>query len=660
MPPLITDLIFILLGGLVGGMLAKVLKQPLIIGYIIAGVIVGPHTPGITVISEGTIDTLAEIGVALLLFSLGIEFSIRDLKPIGRIAGFGALIQVALTLVFGFLLGRWLDWDHLSSFCLAITIVSSSTAVILKSLVASGHVGALSGRVMLGLSIVQDLAVIPLMIVLMSLHDSGGGSFWEISKPVVWAFVFVGVMAAVGSRVIPKMLKFVAQWQSQELFLFTVIAISLGIGYVSYEFGLSLAFGAFVAGLVLAGSDYGNKALSEMIPLRDLFALVFFVSVGMILEPAFIWQNIGNISLLVAVACIGRGLILGGLCWSFGYRNVIPMAAFLGMMPISEIGFIVIQQAGAGETPVINEYEYSMILNMIVLSMVIGPFVAGFTTPLYGMFGKVFRKQVKQIALKSQGLERHVVIAGGQFLGRYIAHVLQFLKLPYVVIEPNHRMFVQMQGENLNVLFGDPTQKTILTAAHIEQARLLLVTTDAYAEIMGVTRTVKEIVPELRIVVQYEGYDNLESLRELGIDEVVQPEYEVGLEMLRQALISQQVSTQETEHYLDEVRQMLYSPLESTRGDRRHLRRLRRTMGLLELEWIVVPKNSALVGLSALDLGNDVTVVGVMRGTTFTANPQPTDIFQAGDSLAVVGTIENIDSMEQQFKSGVSDSEITR
>ena len=652
MPSLITDLIWILLGGLVGGMIAKALKQPLIIGYIIAGVIVGPNTPGITVVSEGMIADLAEIGVALLLFSLGIEFSLRELKPIGRIAGFGAIIQVAITLAFGFALGHGLGWNNLSSFCLGISIVSSSTAVILKSLVASGHVGALSGRVMLGMSIVQDLTVIPLMIVLMSLHDSGGGSFWETAKPVGLALVFVGIMAIVGSRVIPKLLKFVAHWQSQELFLFTVIAISLGIGGVSFAFGLSLAFGAFVAGLVLAGSDYGNKALSELIPLRDLFALVFFVSVGMMLQPVFIWQNIGEISLLVAVACIGRGVILGGLCWSFGYRNVIPLAALLGMMPISEIGFIVIQQASVGDSkgPVIDDYVYSMILNMIVLSMVIGPFVAGFTAPLYGMVGKIFRRAVPQIKIDVQSLQQHVIIAGGGFLGRYIAHVMKFLKLPYVVIEPNHRMFVQMQSEKLNILFGDPTQRTILAAAHIDKARLLLITTDAYADIVGMTHAVKEIVPDLRIVVQYEGHDNLQSLRELGIDEVVQPEYEVGLEMLRQALNSQQVSTQETEHYLDEVRQMLYTPLESTRGDKRHLRRLRRTMGLLELEWIVVPRNSKWIGRSIMEIGDEVNVVGVTRAGTFTPTPLVADTLQAGDGLAVVGTIDKIDSIEQQFR----------
>ena len=655
MPHFIIDLIWVLIVGLAGGIVAKSLKQPLIIGYIIAGVVIGSNTGGVTVVSEDMIHILAEVGVALLLFSLGIEFSIRDLKPIGRIAGLGALIQVAVTLVLGFGLGRWLGWASLPSFCLAISIVSSSTAVILKSLVSAGHVGSLSGRVMLGLSIVQDLTVIPLMIVLMSLHNSGGGSILEIMTPIGMAVLFVALMVVFGSRLIPQVLKFVACWQSQELFLFTVVAISLGIGYISHAFGLSLAFGAFVAGLVLAGSDYGNKALSEMIPLRDLFALVFFVSVGMMLQPEFIWNNIGTLSIMVCVTCIGRGLILGGLCWGFGYRNVIPLAAFLGMMPISEIGFIVISQAAApgepgGKGPVIDHYVYSMILNMIVLSMIIGPFVSGFTASLYKIFGKVFRKDVTHIELKETGLDMHVVIAGGRYLGRYIARVLRFLELPYVVIEPNHQMFVKFQLEGINVLFGDPSHPTILEAANIERARLLLITTDAYTEIVGITKASREINPDLRIVVQHEGQDNIKEFADLKIDEVVHPEYEVGLEMLRQSLISQHVSTQETEIYLDKIRQMLYVPLESNKGDRRLLRRLRRTMGFLELEWIFIPDDSALIGRTAFNICSEVTLVGTMRNGVFHPDPDPMEPFLARDGLAVVGTQEQINIVEQLAK----------
>jgi CPA2 family monovalent cation:H+ antiporter-2 len=466
-------------------------------------------------------------------------------------------------------------------------------------------------------------------------------------------------MVIVGSRVIPGLLHFVARWQSQELFLFTVIAISFGIGALSYWFGLSLSFGAFVAGLVLAGSDYGNKALSEMIPLRDIFALVFFVSIGMMLAPVFILENIGTITLLVFVACAGRGLILAAMCWLFGYRNIIPLAAFLGMMPISEIGFVVVSLGisesamNAEGVPIINGSEYSMILNMIVLSMLIGPFISVYTGPIYQCFGRIssmFLKKVDTIVLQDTGLNQHVVIIGGRFLARYIARVLNFLQLPYVVIEPNHQLFVNLQRDNLRVIFGDPTQQSILAAAEISKARLMIVTIDSYAEIYGVVRTVKELHPDLRVIVQYEGQDNIKELRQLGINEIVQPEYEVGLEMLRQALASQHVSTQETEHYLDEIRQMLYSPFSSDQSDKQLLRRLRKTMALLELEWIPLTDITPFGGKTVGDLADTINVVGIMRGGVFMANPSPTELFKLGDCVAVVGTTDQINVLVDRLK----------
>ncbi|MDR2861333.1 MAG: cation:proton antiporter [Syntrophobacterales bacterium] len=556
---LIIDLIWILCGGLLGGLAARLLKQPLIIGYIIAGVIIGPNTSGITVVSGDTLMSLADIGVALLLFSLGIEFSVRDLKPIGKIAVFGTIIQVVLTLIFCYALGRFLNWDPLPSFCLAVACVASSTAVILKTL-ASGHVTALSGRVMLGLSIVQDLMVFPLMIVLISLQDAGSGSITTTIMPIFTAVVFVLAMMIIGRRVIPAALRFVAHWQSQELFLFSVIAISLGIGYISHLFGLSLAFGAFVAGLVLAGSDYGHKALNEAIPPRDLFALVFFVSVGMLLEPSFVWENIGIISLLVVIVCVGRSLILSGLCWSFGYRNIVPIAVFTGMMPISEIGFIVIYQASAAGSngPIIDNYVYSIILNMIVISMLLGPIVSGLTTFLYRLFGKALQKEVDHIDGKEIGIDQHVVVAGGWSLARDTARVLRFLKLPYIVIEPKHQLFTKLQREGLDVLFGDPSQPMILDKAALSKAGLLLITSGSHAEIVNITKAARAISPELRIVVQSKGHENSQELADLGVSEIVHSEYEAGFEMLRQALVSKDVSLLKTEHYLDEIRKMLY------------------------------------------------------------------------------------------------------
>lgn len=564
----VVDLIAIIIAGFFGGIIAKALKQPLILGYIIAGIIVGPNTVGYVVKEVDQIQILAEIGVALLLFSLGIEFSLGELKPIGKIAGFGAMIQVTLTLVLGFFLGQFLGWNKLASFCLAISIISSSTAVILKSLVSTGHVSALSGRVMLGMSIVQDITVLPLMIILIGLKDVGGetGSSLGFLQPIMMVALFVGVMFLFGSRIIPVFLRWVASFKSQEIFLLSVIVVSLGIGYISYLFGLSLSFGAFVAGLVLAGSDYAHKALSEMTPVRDIFALLFFVSVGMLLNPMFIVTNFGTILILVTVACVGRGVILSLLTWFFGYRNVIPYAALLGMIPISEIGFIVISSSLSEK--IITDFQYSAILNMIVVSMLIGPPISLLTAPLYKASQKWFKKPTGQMTaakFSEEKLSDHVILAGGRYLARYIARALQLLNIPYVIVEPNHQTFGFAQAEGLNVLFGEPNQRLVLQAAGVETAKVVLITAKDRGMIRAIIEAAREIRPDTPFVVQYEGHDGAELLSEIGVEEIVQPEHQIGIEMLRRSFQRMDLLTAQVEEYVEKIEsELLYKTSQQT------------------------------------------------------------------------------------------------
>lgn len=532
----VVDIVMIIAAGFLGGVLAKISRQPIILGYIIAGIIIGPKTGGYIVHEIKNVETLAEIGVALLLFSVGIEFSIKDLKPIRRIAGAGAIIQVILTLILGFIIGKAFGWTPLACFTLGISIISSSTAVILKSLVTTGHVSSLSGRVMLGMSIVQDVIVLPLMIVLVSLKDAKGG-FLSVLEPVFMVVLFVGLMFAFGSKIIPLILKFVAKLKSQEIFLLAVISISLGIGYISYLFGLSFSFGAFVAGLVLAGSDYAHKALSEMSPVRDIFSLMFFVSVGMLLDPRFIVSNFGQILLLVSVACFGRGIILSLMCKVFHYRNVIPYAAFFGMLPISEMGFVVISSSqGAG---IITEEQYSYILNMIVISMLIGPPISLCTGPVYAWARKTFKpKKSSSITLSNTGLRNHVILAGGGEQSRFIGRSLELLHVPYMIIEPNHQSFLVSQLEKYHVLFGEPQQRLILKAAGVDDARIVLLSIKEPAGIKAVVNVIREIRTDLRIIVQCEGFDGKEILSDFEENDLVQTEYEVGVEMLRRSLLS--------------------------------------------------------------------------------------------------------------------------
>ena len=284
------DIALILVAAFLGGIIAQRLGLPLILGYILAGILVGPNTGGPTVGEIHDIELLAEIGVVLLLFAIGLNFPLGKLTPVKRIALIGTAIQMALTALFGYVLGRLLGlgWEEAVWFGALLSV--SSTVVVLKMLAEQGVMNTLSGRVIVGMLIVQDLAVVPLIILLPALGNIGEG-LSQLGIAALQAAVFVAVMALFGARVFPWLMARIASWNSRELFLISVVAIGLGVGYGTYLFGLSFAFGAFVAGMVLSRSDYSHQALADIGPLRDVFAMLFFVSVGMLLDPAFIFEN---------------------------------------------------------------------------------------------------------------------------------------------------------------------------------------------------------------------------------------------------------------------------------------------------------------------------------------------------------------------------------
>jgi CPA2 family monovalent cation:H+ antiporter-2 len=333
-----TDIILIIVAAFFCGMLLQRLGQPVIIGYIAAGVILGPYVGGL-ISNIHEIEFLAEIGIALLLFALGLEFSLKDLRPVKAVALIGTPIQIVLTLGLGLGIGRLMGWDWKTSLWLGACISLSSTMVILKTLMNQGWLGTLSSKVMIGILIVQDLAVVPMMIILPQLNNPSVG-FSTLGFAALKAGGFIAGMILLGTRLLPLLMAYIARLGSRELFLLAITAIGLGIGYVTHMVGLSLAFGAFAAGMVLSESDYGHQALSDIIPLRDLFGLLFFTSVGMLFDPGFLWDHIQSVLLIVLAVGIGKGLIFVFIARIFKYGNVIPLAVGLGLFQIGEFSFV--------------------------------------------------------------------------------------------------------------------------------------------------------------------------------------------------------------------------------------------------------------------------------------------------------------------------------
>lgn len=638
------DIAIILVAGLLGGLLAQWAKQPLILGYILAGVMVGPFTGGVTVSEIHDIELLAEIGVALLLFAIGLEFSLRDLQPVRRIALLGTPLQVLLTMLLGIGIGRLLGWDWVASIWFGGMIALSSTMVMLKTLMNQGRLGTLSSRVMIGMLIVQDLTVVPLMIVLPQLTNLEEG-LPVLGWALVKAAIFLFLMIFVGTRLLPRLLTLIASWNSRELFLLAITAIGVGIGYATYLFGLSFAFGAFVAGMVLSESDYGHQALSDIIPLRDLFGLLFFVSVGMLLDPVFLLENWPTILLVVVLVVVGKGLIFLLLSWSFGYRNVVPLAVGLGLFQVGEFAFVLARVGYS--TNSISHYLYALTLTTAIVTIFFTPLISGLTTPLYAMQRRRQQSEPLQtINLPQAGLHNHVLIAGGGRVGHYVALVLQRLDLAFVLVEIDHYRVEEAKAAGFPVIYGDASHEVVLEAANVTEARLVLITTPTIFVTQAIVKHVHRLKPTLHIVARAESIEQIEILHQLGVYEVVQPQFEAGLEITRQALLHLQVPVTEINRFTDAIRRELYSPLYQLHADYHLVTQLQSFARLLEFNWFQLAADSPLIGktMQELRLRNQtgVAVVGIVHDNQLYPNPDLDYQFSASDFVAVMGNAEQL------------------
>ncbi len=503
------------------------------------------------------IEQLAELGVALLLFSLGLEVSFRELAPVRSVAVGGAAIQIALTIGLGLGLAAALGWTWQTGAWLGALIAISSTMVALKTLQAQGRLGTLSSRVMLGILVVQDLAVVPLMIVLPELGRPADGAF-RTAIAILRALVLLAAIVLVSTSVAPRVMRWIARWNSRELFLLSTIAIAFGIGYIAWRSGLSLALGAFIAGLVINESEYAHQALSDVMPLRDLFGMLFFVSVGMLLDPIFLWRHLGTVALLVGAVTVGKSLILAGVVLLFGYRRVVPLAVGLTLFQVGEFAFVLVRVGLA--TGAIDAGLYALVLNTAVATMALTPVISSATPWIYARYRRrrTPPEPLEVSNLPPAGLGGHVIVAGAGRVGRSITDALADLHLPSVLIELEHRRMEHARDAGLAIIYGDATQPVVLEAAGLKRAAAILVTLPAFADVRAIVENVRRARVDLPIVARADGPVAVRTLTALGVNDVASPEFEAAMEMTRQALVHLNTSPAEIPSVMQGLRQKTY------------------------------------------------------------------------------------------------------
>jgi CPA2 family monovalent cation:H+ antiporter-2 len=542
----IVNIAIVLATALVGGMIAHRLKQPVILGYLLVGVAVGPHGFGI-VGDVGLIETLAIIGVALLMFTVGLEISYSQLRGTGKVGIWGGIIQIVATFALGLLAGKFLfRWPLAEAAFFGLLISLSSTVVGLKILMERGELDSMHGRIMIAILIVQDLSVVLMMVGVPVFGVSLETLLPTFAVAIGKAVLFLGVAVVLGLWVLPWLLGRVAGVRSRELFLLTVLILCFGAAFGTYIFGLSIAFGAFVVGLLLRESIFAHQALAEITPLRDVFATLFFVSLGMLLSPQFVLGNWSMVILAVVVIIAIKFGVCFGVARLFGYGGRTALFVGAGLAQIGEFSFI-LAQAGV-DSGIMSEYLYSLIIASTVITMLLTPLFMGLTSVLYPRLArvrasgataaKVAKYVPSLVEMEPQRPLSEVVICGYGRVGRNIAQGLNDLKIPCLVIEMDPEIVSELNGKGENCIYGDASNVHVLSLAGLDKAKVLIVT---YPDPLAVVTTVKNtlrINPKIQIVARVHRKKEAEGLKSLGVSELISPEYEASFEFVRRTLAS--------------------------------------------------------------------------------------------------------------------------
>ena len=534
---LILNLAIVLGAALGGGLIARLLKQPAILGYAIAGIVIGPYALGL-IQSTHNIEILATIGVVLLLFTLGIQFSFHELKRIKNIAIFGGIGQVVVTTTIGtyaamYLLGQDLREAIVFGFLIAL----SSTMVVLGMLFDRGEATSPHGRVMIGILLLQDIAAAFAMFILPVLGTGDGSLLPVLGVAFLKAGAFIALILVTGIWLIPRLLRRVALRQSRELFVISIAGLCLGGAFAAYYFGLSAALGAFAVGLMVSQSDFAHQALGDIVPLRDLFAALFFVSVGMLIDLHFLLANITYLLVLVAAIILVKFAICSGITYAFGYRGKTVPLVGAGMIQVGEFSFVLAELSlGVG---VITGYTYSMILGSAIITILLTPFVFALTSKICVRRRKAMEVAgggKEELAIETPNLTNHVIICGYGRVGGTIARILGQLAIPYVVTDLDPKTISELQAEGVPCVYGDAGNPNVLYEAGVKEAIILVLAVADPVAVRLALDHARRISPNLEVIARAHSDSEFKFLQARGVSGVVRPETEAGIELARHIL----------------------------------------------------------------------------------------------------------------------------
>ncbi len=540
---LILDLVAVLAVAAGGGLIAALLKQPVLLGYLVGGMIVGPA--GLGVIKEVVqVETLAQFGVAFLLFALGVEFSFAEIKKVQGISLGGGGLQMLLTILGTTAVSVLVGWveSPVQGVFLGCVLSLSSTAVVLKCLMEANETETPHGQVMLGMLVVQDLALGLMLAVLPALDQPAEAIGIAVLTALARLALFAGLAVAAGIWVIPRLLRLLAQTESKELFLLGVVTLCLCIALLTEEMGLSIEMGAFVAGLMISEVEYADQTLTYVEPLRDIFASLFFVAIGMLIDPVFLWNNLELILGLVAIVFVGKFAIVTPLVMLFRYPLKTALIAGLGLAQIGEFSFVLASEGQA--LGLVSRRVYLLILGTTAVTLVVTPFVLKLIPSLFA-FGESIPWLQPYLSGEGEALEvaddlpekGHVIVCGYGRVGRNLVKLLMQNDFGVVVIDQSESRIQQLREAGIPYVYGNCASLHVLETAGVVTAKgMAIALPDPVSTRMAVKRSLS-LAPELDLVVRATKNQDIEAFYQLGAKEVVQPEFEASIEMASHLLM---------------------------------------------------------------------------------------------------------------------------
>ena len=645
---IIRDIVVILLVSVPIIFIFKKLNIPSIVGFLIAGMIIGPH--GLQLISQiDEINLMAEVGVILLLFTIGLEVQLEKLLQMKKFLLVSGGLQILFTIIFSTVLFSLFNLPFNQSIFLSMLVSLSSTAIVLKILSDKQQLEAPHGRISLSILIFQDLAIVPMFLLLPVLSSGSKLSIMEILLQLIYAFGAVAIIIILAKFLMPKILFQLAKLRMREVFTIGVVLLLLGTAYLTHWLGLSFALGAFIAGLILSESDFSHQVASEVLPFKDLFNSIFFISIGLLLNFNFLLSYPFILIGIAAGIIFLKSLIIIGIVKLMRYPLRTAILTGLGLAQIGEFSFI-LSQAGLNYNLIGNEF-YNAFLASSIFTMLLTPFLFQLSPLIAGGLGSI--ESSKKI--EPGGLSNHVIIAGFGLNGRNLARVLKETGIHYIVIELNPETVKKEKSKGENIIYGDITKEQILNQANIKKANTIVFAISDPVSLRRGLNLAKNLNPSIYSIVRTRFASDIDDLISLGADEAIPEEFETSIQIFSIVLKRFHVPLNVIVQQVNLLRSEAYSLMRKDQGKFHALTNINEFLmaGVTEVYYVNGTNKFIDSTLSEINLRakTDTTIIAIVREKQTVSNPSGKEKIKAHDTLVLTGNHKAVDDAIEYLNS---------